>query len=155
LELHQFKQDNSKSLVQIEAFISSLGDFFQKYIERGLSRIEAEKTSSDKVAAIIDHSQTAENMESYRQKLLSLKAQMFGTADLEMTPVKANGPDGSSHASPLRARLESPAAKLARFGSPKLAISALAASTQPNGGTPDEDQVISNLKERLARFKQQ
>lgn len=159
MELYQFKLDNPRSLVQIDAFITSLGDFFHKYIERGLARIEAEKASTAQVASLGGDSSSLVNapgdMESYRQKLLSLKAQMFGSA-APQTPTKSSrdgsiAPDSNSVTSPLRTRLESPAAKLARFGSPRGTANAPA----PNELPREDDQVMSNLKERLARLKQQ
>ena len=139
--------------MQIDAFVASLGSFFQKYIERGLARLESEYTEkSDSPVA---------DMESYRTKLFALKSQMFGTPhqqDEELkrgataeegTPMKSSG--ASNVTSPLRTRLESPAAKFARFGSPKN----FGNGTDKPPAPPKEDGVISNLKERLARLKQQ
>jgi hypothetical protein len=57
----------------------------------------------------------------------------------------------SKNASPLRSRLESPAAKFARFGCSPKNLSSSAVTELP----PKNDAVISNLKERLARLKQQ
>lgn len=138
--------------MQTDAFVASLGSFFQKYIERGLARLESEYTerSTSPVA----------DMESYRNKLFALKSQMFGTPHKLEDPAKRNNEEStpskavSNTASPLRTRLESPAAKFARFGSPKNFVANTTTNEKPPV-PPKDDAVISNLKERLARLKQQ
>ena len=155
MELFTFKKENPQFGVQIDSFISSLGSFFKKYIERGLERLESEHPAN-KVA-----SSPVADLESYRHKLISLKSQMFGSSAQEPNLAKESIPKSqqsfenenvSKNASPLRSRLESPAAKFARFGcSPKNLSSSSAVTDLP----PKNDAVISNLKERLARLKQQ
>ena len=154
MELFNFKRENPTFGVQIDSFISSLGSFFKKYIERGLERLESEHSANNVASSPVA------DLESYRHKLISLKSQMFGTS-AEPNPTKESAAKSqnfiesenlSKNASPLRSRLESPAAKFARFGcSPKSLSSSATAPDLP----PKNDAVISNLKERLARLKQQ
>jgi hypothetical protein len=157
MELFTFKKENPKFGVQIDSFISSLGAFFKKYIERGLERIETEQSANNVTSS------PAADLETYRHKLISLKSQMFGSSESqESSTTKKEAPtrsqqlfeseNASMNASPLRSRLESPAAKFARFG---CSTKTLSSSVVTEDLPPKNDAVISNLKERLARLKQQ
>ena len=140
----------------IDRFVASLGPFFQKYIERGLARIDGELRTLQvgnrtKPAA-------ASPIAEYKTKLAHLRTQMFGDAASGLASAATRSPlvvadtAGSPSASPVRTRLDSPAAKFARLAA---SGPASPASRTQSGVDLSEmgDATITNLRERLARLK--
>lgn len=145
---------------QISGFVTGLGPFFQKYIERGLARIDAElsvQQQSHQNDATSEEGRK-QSVAEYREKLALLRQQMFGSAEdtLAIVPKPTTGISGSGEQSPVRTRLDSPAAKFAR-------ISASANASPVRHGAHegidlaseprDTASSISSLKERLAKLK--
>ena len=146
--MHELKQRHDwYAKEQISGFIASLGPFFQKYIERGLSRIDAElssvKANNWSRTGGSTSAQGTFTVQEYKERLASLKSQMFGD-------------QASGGTSPVRNRLESPAAKFARHGpGPNSPCVKKTHDVVSAGGVEVDENVdeIVSLRERLARLK--
>lgn len=141
----------------IKTFIASLGPFFQKYIERGLARIDAELNTTRS----LPQPAATMSVHEYKERLTQLRSQMFGVSASSVTDhhhddntdnSNVNGQEGGG-GSPVRNRLDSPAYKFARM--------ATTGSTQNSPLSPGrrvvdhqlQDATITSLRERLARLK--
>ena len=144
MELHELQtQHGWYASGQIHSFIASLGPFFQKYIERGLARIDAELSTTKQ----IPHGASM-SVHEYKERLTQLRSQMFGCNTINGSPKQQEENDGS----PVRNRLDSPAYKFARttssaHGSP------LSPGKKVVDLPPPQDATIKSLRERLARLK--
>lgn len=137
-----------------------------------MARIDAELTAVARV-----HPAAPFSVQEYRERLASLRAQMFGGGGSDGTTMvegplasDVNGSNMEQRQSPVRNRLESPAAKFARVSGSNSASgpgSPLHKATNTHrlvddgdgdgrGGAekpPADASTISSLRERLARLK--
>lgn len=170
-QLYEFRAAHPYALEQINQFLAGLGDFFHKYITRCLERIESEKmqAASLKRSSVISGDSTGNTVEAYKQKLIQLRQQIFGTVEgsenSSSSGASENQPPNSPSAlSALRrhnSHMESPKMRGIHSNGPstptKLSAAMDLASAAVHVGSPAQAPAspssILSLKERLARLR--
>lgn len=133
------RKANPQAEQAIDDYLKTLGSFFYKYIQRGLSQITLE-SGKEINPGVVD---------GYKSRLAAVQSQMFTSS---ATPHKATDGieeivDGTSRLmSPVRTRLESPIVKRTSLGGTPNAPSQMP--------SPARDSGIVSLKERLAKLRQ-
>lgn len=173
-QLYEFRAAHPYALDQINQFLASLGDFFHKYITRSLERIEAEQVQAAtlKRSATIIGDSKGNTVEAYKQKLIQLRQQIFGTVEVNenigdgVGVVSENQPPNSPSAlSALRranSHMDSPKMRGINSNGPttptklSAAMDLATAAVAPLGSpvqAPASPSSILSLKERLARLR--
>lgn len=151
LELYELELRHPQALRQIDNYLHTLGSFFYKYIKRNLRQIEIEK--EERPAGQTD-------LEMHKSRLAQMQT-IFSAGGMVGEDQHLHSTDGAISASsssssvsstvisetvyadsPVRKRLESPAAK-----------SALRSATASPKTIPVKDSTIVSLKERLAKLR--
>lgn len=76
MELWRFRKEHAYAEEHIVRFIASLGDFFQKYINRQLARVEAEMQTANMLREAQE--QEVPTAEAFKARLYAMRRQMFG-----------------------------------------------------------------------------
>ncbi len=172
-QLFDFRAQHPYARPQIEAFLAGLGDFFYKYIQRSLDRLEMEQAQMSALRRTHSTASAGESVsvEAYKAKLLQLRQQIFGDEATSSSPAMGNENHPPAHPdSPgLRravSQLESPKTRAIRLNNAPSTPTKLSAamdlassmSTTHNSPTttasPTSSSILS-LKERLARLRGQ
>lgn len=159
MELWRFKSEHaSYASEQIEAFLSSLGDFFHKYISRSLARIDAEQAQSSIRNNAGNGDETT--AEGFKAKLVQLRRQMFGSlggSASSSTMEAASTENVASQQQDEKARSSPVSTRIAN--SPSAAKSLKRVTSQDHSsdeiGSGGRVSSIVGLKERLAKLKGQ
>lgn len=169
-QLYEFRIAHPYALDQINLFLTGLGDFFHKYIVRSLERIEFEQNQANNLKKSTDASgESGNSVESYKQKLVLLRQQIFGSSDSIANGDSPASNENQPPASPLLRRanshLESPKMRSIRSnlgpGTPTKLSAAMdlasVSSATLNQASPSQAPAspssILSLKERLARLR--
>ena len=166
-QLYEFRVAHPYSLEQINQFLAGLGDFFHKYISRSLERIEVEQMQAASLKrSALNTGDSGNTVEAYKQKLVQLRQQIFGTVEGESpTSVSSeNQPPNSPSLAALRranSHIDSPKMRSIRSNDPgsptKLSAAMDLASVAVPPGSPSpapaSPSSILSLKERLARLR--
>lgn len=151
LGLYELERRHPQALRQIDNYLHTLGSFFYKYIKRNLRQIEIEM--EERLAGQTD-------LEIHKSRLAQMQT-IFSAGGMVGEGQHSRPADGAISASsssssvsstvisetaytdsPVRKRLESPAAK-----------SALRSATTSPKAIPVKDSTIVSLKERLAKLR--
>lgn len=165
-QLYEFRAAHPYALDQINQFLAGLGDFFHKYIIRCLERIEVEQRQEASLKrSFINSEDSGNTVEAYKQKLVHLRQQIFGTFDGDNSSAASSEnqpPNLSSPSSALRranSHIDSPKMRAIRSNEPgtptKLSAAmdlATAAPASPSPAAASPSSILS-LKERLARLR--
>lgn len=165
MELWRFRREHGPyASEQIEAFLSSLGDFFHKYISRSLARIDAEQSQSSSRSNAGDGDE-APTAEGFKAKLVQLRRQMFGSLGGSASSATMEGSSTESMAGQQQdERVKSSPVSTRIANSPSAAKSLKRPTSQQDPHSSDEAgsagsggrvSSIVGLKERLARLKGQ
>ena len=168
-QLYEFRAAHPYALDQINQFLTGLGDFFHKYITRCLERIETDlvQAATLKRSALNMGDSTENTVEAYKQKLVQLRQQIFGSAEGNEIQTSGNcenqPPNSPSASSALRranSHMDSPKMRGIYSNGPstptKLSAAMDLASAAPQGSpalAPASPSSILSLKERLARLR--
>jgi cytoskeleton-associated protein 5 len=175
-QLYEFRKAHPYAQGQISAFLSSLGDFFHKYISRALERLDMEQQQRMQAgtAASFGSASAAEvSVEAYKSKLVQLRQQIFGEPTSMAVPsYEENQPPSSPTGGSLRRAstlYESPKMRSIRTApessgnsqpttptklSMAMDLATSAASTfDQASGSPNGTSSILSLKERLAKLR--